>query len=106
MPLLHSFSPCLIVVVSLGTAGDSLTYHRGSAFTTIDSDNDNYKNNCATLFRGAWWHNSCLHSNLNGMYFHGSHNKDHQGVTWRHWTGAKYSLKESAMKIRPENFGM
>jgi hypothetical protein len=41
------------------------------------------------------------------MYYHGSHNHGgYKGVTWYHWKGEDYSLKNSAMKIRPELFGM
>jgi hypothetical protein len=59
------------------------------------------------MYTGAWWHDSCLYSNLNGMYYHGSHNNgSYKGVTWYHWKGEDYSLKNSAMKIRPELFGM
>ena len=99
---------CTIYIVFLsGTAGDSLTYHRGMAFSTKDLDNDNWKNHCAESFKGAWWHNNCLYSNLNGMYYHGTHShKEYTGVTWYHWKGDKYSLKNSAMKIRPESYGM
>ena len=90
-----------------GTAGDSFTYHRGSAFTTSDSDNDNYTDNCAVLYEGPWWYNRCCHSNLNGRYYHGPHDHgSYDGVTWYDWKGADYSLKDSAMKIRPENFRM
>ncbi|XP_028411163.1 microfibril-associated glycoprotein 4-like isoform X1 [Dendronephthya gigantea] len=90
-----------------GTAGDSFTYHRGSAFSTIDSDNDDYHGDCAVMYKGPWWYKACCYSNLNGMYYHGAHSHgDHKGVTWRHWKGADYSLKDSAMKIRPETFGM
>ncbi|KAH8253039.1 hypothetical protein KR032_003255, partial [Drosophila birchii] len=43
-----------------GTAGDSLTYHKGQAFSTFDRDNDDYvERNCAQYYLGAWWFKSC-----------------------------------------------
>ena len=50
-----------------GSAGDSLSYHSGSKFTTFDQDNDEYGTNCAIYAAGAWWYKSCFHSNLNSM---------------------------------------
>lgn len=42
-----------------GTAGDSLYYHIDSKFTTYDNDNDNYKENCASMRKGGFWFNDC-----------------------------------------------
>uniref|UniRef100_A0A8D8F051 Microfibril-associated glycoprotein 4 n=1 Tax=Culex pipiens TaxID=7175 RepID=A0A8D8F051_CULPI len=42
-----------------GDAGDSLEYSLNSMFSTFDSDNDLYDNNCAEEFSGAWWYKSC-----------------------------------------------
>jgi len=87
-----------------GTAGDSLTYHRGHPFSTKDQDNDNWSKNCAEYRKGAWWYVSCGYSSLNGPYRHGKISTPYVGVTWFHWKGHSYSLKRAEMKIRPVNF--
>ena len=88
----------------LGTAGDSLGYHAGSAFSTKDRDNDQTSGNCAASFKGGWWFNSCVTASLNGFYYHGQHSSDHDGINWRAWKGRKYSAKRAEMKIRPVDF--
>jgi len=87
--------------VSLGTAGDSLSAHHDMAFTTRDRDNDIYDGNCATDFKGAWWHKACHRSNLNGLYHKGSHSSRADGVNWLDWRGQYYSVKRAEMKIKP-----
>ena len=88
-----------------GTAGDSLSYHRGYPFATKDQDNDSSSSsNCAQLRKGAWWYNACHHSNLNGVYHHGQHSSYAYGVNWQHWKGYNYSAKRAEMKIRPVKF--
>ncbi|KAL9985768.1 hypothetical protein ACROYT_G008211 [Oculina patagonica] len=87
-----------------GTAGDSLAIHRGYAFTTKDQDNDGWAKNCAVSYKGAWWYEHCHHSNLNGVYHHGKHSSDADGVNWYHWKGHKYSAKRAEMKIKPVKF--
>ena len=84
-------------------SGDSLTYHNGHMFSTKDADNDDYPENCAQRFNGAWWYNHCHLSNLNGLYLHGSHaagDSHADGVFWHTFRGFDYSLKITEMKIR------
>ena len=53
-----------------GNAGyDSLSYHNGMKFTTLDQDNDNWGSNCASQnSKGAFWYNACYNANPNGEY--------------------------------------
>ncbi|XP_013791518.1 techylectin-5B-like [Limulus polyphemus] len=87
-----------------GTAGDSLSYHNGSHFSTHDRDNDNLPTSCAVSRRGAWWFKECAESHLNGVYEpSGKTLAGEQGVYWQHFRNdPKFSLKRSEMKIRPE----
>ncbi len=100
---LSPLSLCKVIFLYdfVGTAGDSLAHHRGAAFSTKDRDNDNNSNNCATTFKGAWWYNSCVDVNLNGLYHHGKHSNAYEGVIWYHWKGIYYSAKRAEMKIKP-----
>uniref|UniRef100_A0A1X7UM27 Fibrinogen C-terminal domain-containing protein n=1 Tax=Amphimedon queenslandica TaxID=400682 RepID=A0A1X7UM27_AMPQE len=83
-----------------GTAGDSLAYHNGRRFSTIDNDNDNWYHNCAAERNGAWWYNECDRSNLNGPYLYGGYNDD--ATTWQDWKGY-YNLDFTEMKTRRNN---
>nr|XP_058944598.1 microfibril-associated glycoprotein 4-like [Pocillopora verrucosa] len=85
-----------------GTAGDSLSHHRGSPFTTKDRDNDAYSGNCASTYTGAWWYKKCHYSNLNGLYM--NNKNDGKGMAWYHWKKNYKSVKRSEMKIRPKDF--
>ena len=87
-----------------GTAGDSLSFHRGQAFSTKDQDNDSWSSNCAMTYKGAWWYKNCHRSNLNGLYRHGAYSSTADGVIWNHWKGPNYSAKRAEMKIRPVRF--
>ena len=88
-----------------GTAGDSLGWHRGMAFTTKDRDNDrSAEGNCARFYKGAWWYRSCLASNLNGVYYKGDHSSYTDGINWKTWGGFFYSASRVSMKIRPTDF--
>ncbi|GFN86127.1 fibrinogen-related protein 3.2 [Plakobranchus ocellatus] len=78
-----------------GTAGDSLSYHDGSPFSTFDRDNDANANNCALLHLGAWWYNSCDKCDLNSKWNGGPD----KGLEWS-TLGGSDSASFSEMKIR------
>ncbi|TNN34502.1 Angiopoietin-related protein 2 [Liparis tanakae] len=86
-----------------GSAGDSLTWHNGKQFTTLDRDRDVYTGNCAHYQKGGWWYNACAHSNLNGVWYRGGHYRSRyqDGVYWAEFRGGAYSLKKVTMMIRP-----
>ncbi|XP_005874238.2 PREDICTED: ficolin-1 [Myotis brandtii] len=84
-----------------GTAGDSLTQHNNSLFSTEDQDNDGASSNCAETYQGAWWYYNCHVSNLNGRYLGGSHESFANGINWHSGKGYNYSYKVAEMKVRP-----
>lgn len=86
-----------------GDAGDSLSHHSGSRFSTKDRDQDTWGESCAQEYKGGWWYSSCHGSNLNGLYLKGAHDSYANGVNWKEWHGYHYSLKSSSMKIRRKN---
>ncbi|CAM4669363.1 unnamed protein product [Caretta caretta] len=81
-----------------GTAGDALSYHSGSVFSTRDRDPSRLLTPCAVSYRGAWWYRNCHYANLNGLYGSG---RDHQGVNWFNWKGFEFSIPFTEMKLRP-----
>ncbi|XP_053084412.1 angiopoietin-1 isoform X2 [Pangasianodon hypophthalmus] len=89
-----------------GTAGrqSSLVIH-GADFSTKDMDNDNCMCKCALMLTGGWWFDACGPSNLNGMYYtQGQHIGKLNGIKWHYFKGPSYSLRATAMMIRPLDF--
>ncbi|XP_030062303.1 angiopoietin-related protein 1 isoform X2 [Microcaecilia unicolor] len=86
-----------------GNSGDSMVWHNGKQFTTLDRDRDSYTGNCAHFHKGGWWYNACAHSNLNGVWYRGGHyrSKHQDGIYWAEYRGGSYSLKTVQMMIRP-----
>ena len=81
--------------------GNSLDVHNGLQFTTRNRDNDPHRDiNCASRFHGAWWYQTCHHSNLNGDYKKDGNAPSIDGMSWNAWKGVKKSLKFSQMKMR------
>lgn len=76
-----------------------MAYHDGMLFSTFDRDNDKEVVNCAKVFHGGWWSNSCHHANLNGRYLSGT-SAYGEGINWYAWHGFYYSLKSVKMMIR------
>ena len=73
----------------------------GSSFTTVDRDNDRYKANCASLYGGAWWMNSCFHSHLNGPNIPSTKLTPSQGIIWHTFRGSHHGMSEGEIAIRP-----
>ncbi|XP_071838682.1 techylectin-5B-like [Apostichopus japonicus] len=89
------------------TAGDSLSYHNRSPFTTPDFDNDQATSgNCATHFKSGWWFANCYHANLNGVYRTDGEESNPLGIVWYDWKGLNISLKATEMKIRPSTISI
>ena len=78
--------------------------HNGAPFSTIDNDNDNFSENCAIVYMGAWWYTSCHTSNLNGHNYGTSDQTPYgTGVIWYSFTTHNQTLKWDIMAIRPTN---
>ena len=85
-----------------GTAGNVLSYHNSMPFSTEEKHNDPSNHNCATTYRGGWWFNTCLISNLNEKYLE-KETTPGQGIVWFKGKLKFKSLKLSEMKLRPVN---
>nr|WBU98462.1 FreD-C1 [Lineus ruber] len=85
-----------------GTAGDSMKHHNNMMFSTVDADNDLYTDSCAGLYKGAWWYNTCHHSNPNGLFLNGPHDTRYaEGIEWYTYKGQHHSMVYFEMKIKP-----
>lgn len=42
-----------------GDAGDSLKFHNGAKFTTMDQNNEDLPFNCGEHYKSGWWFKSC-----------------------------------------------
>ncbi|KAM9168475.1 tenascin-X [Mergus octosetaceus] len=83
-----------------GTAGDAMSYHAGSPFSTRDRDPRRHPRPCAVAYTGAWWYRNCHYANLNGRY---GTPYDHQGINWFPWKGFEFSIPFTEMKLRPQH---
>ena len=70
-------------------------------FSTYDRDNDQNSSNCAERFKGAWWHNSCYGSNLNGLYLPGQN--EVENAIWYYFNNDHVGLKYIEMKMEQIN---
>ena len=87
-----------------GNAGDSMSSHSNTKFSTRDQDNDKWPpGECAIRGKAGWWYTSCHVSNLNGLYLVGKHYNAGEGVNWYQFRGHLYSLYTTEMKIKRNN---
>ncbi|CAG9833760.1 unnamed protein product [Diabrotica balteata] len=86
-----------------GDAGDSLSFHVGARFSTLDVDQDAKENkSCAIDYESGWWFANCLDSNLNGKYMNivFDDTSHHLGLIWPSFTDSTENLAGSRMMIR------
>ncbi|XP_071501358.1 uncharacterized protein [Diadema antillarum] len=90
-----------------GNAGDALSYHNNSQFSTRDRDHDNSVGNCAYLRQAGFWFRSCNRANPNGRWLARADARGLNGavVNWGTWEGHKYTycLKSFRMMIRSQS---
>ncbi|XP_062500432.1 ficolin-2-like [Corticium candelabrum] len=83
-----------------GNAGNAMAHHNGMAFTTKDNDNDQLSINCATTYKGPWWHYKCFDCNLNTLYLKNEKaTTKYAGIVWNTWQH-NIPLKFTEMKLR------
>lgn len=82
--------------------GNSLRYHNGKPFSTLDQNNDTPRDDCPGRYRGGWWYNRCHYVLLTAPYFREKDVRQKwQGIQWHSWKGTGI-LKAVEMKIRPK----
>lgn len=80
-----------------GTIKESLSYHNGRQFSTIDRDNDGQQESCSRMYGGAgWWFLSCYRLGL----LNGIHGKAEKGGI-SYWEDGDNFVKNTEMKIKP-----
>ena len=89
-----------------GNIGDGLIRSQNTAFSTPDKDSDSVAENCARMFRGAWWHNDCFDANLNNEHPQGTVNvstPEAEGasrMSWFMWKKKWGTIIESKMMLK------
>lgn len=86
----------MILNILTGTAGDSLSFHRGMKFSTVDQDNDPVlSDTCTNYHPGGWWFSTCLESNLNGAF-----DAKTNTLTTLYWKNISQAIIQTEMKIQ------
>ncbi|XP_074030610.1 microfibril-associated glycoprotein 4 [Leptinotarsa decemlineata] len=88
----------------IGSAGDSLSFHLGSKFSTKDiffpEGNYNWPKSC----KGGWWYNDGFHSSLNGAFLNNTFIPEkHEGLYWKTFEDNQYVYPKTRMMVRPAN---
>ncbi|XP_041483308.1 tenascin-N-like [Lytechinus variegatus] len=90
-----------------GNAGDAMTYHNNTQFSTRDRDHDFSIGNCAFLRQAGFWFRGCNKANPNGRWLARADARGLNGavVNWGTWEGHKYTycLKSFRIMIRSQN---
>ena len=81
------------------TAGDSLSYHNGMAFSTYDADHDTANDtSCAQVYNAGWWYKACHTSHLTGIYYQGE-TLSSDGIVWWKVHNGYYTFKYAEMTL-------
>ena len=95
--IVDGFAPRMINGVPYDESSEILDTMK---FSTEDSDNDKYPENCAKEFSGGWWYSKCFELNLNGHYFKTVMNNN-KGIIWPSARGySPENMKKTRMMIR------